>query len=35
MNQLELLANTRATKRFTRNFNSEPNLSDLEEPYKP
>lgn len=29
MNYVELLANVRATERFTRNFNSEPSLSQL------
>eukprot|EP00929_Paragymnodinium_shiwhaense_P009235 TRINITY_DN113323_c0_g1_i1.p1 TRINITY_DN113323_c0_g1~~TRINITY_DN113323_c0_g1_i1.p1 ORF type:complete len:341 (-),score=63.19 TRINITY_DN113323_c0_g1_i1:578-1600(-) len=29
MNYLELMANTRASERFTRNFNSEPSLSNL------
>ncbi|CAK8998050.1 Hypothetical protein SCF082_LOCUS5467 [Durusdinium trenchii] len=29
MNQLELLANSRASERFTRNFNEDPSLSNL------
>ena len=29
MNQLELLTNTRATARFTRNFNTDPTLSEF------
>ena len=31
MNQLELLANTRAASRFTRNFNNDPTLSEFED----
>ena len=31
MNQLELMANARATERFTRNFNEDPSLRELQE----
>ncbi len=31
MNQLELMANSRASQRFTRNFNEDPSLRELSE----